>query len=192
MTVRLPISAGVPVARSSLPHRPRQDPSPPLPRFRSAMGERNIRFRLGSSHPAPDRPTHDPVADFPDDSRGWQPQQPCLSMPGFRLFPLLLLLCPHVHPVARAREKALSPHRVEADFIVTTGSDWIVASVEGDFRIRQDAAAAGQERALADDDVIAHRQERIRLCPVSRNLPESVRKGIDITTLRRPRGGSAS
>jgi hypothetical protein len=73
---------------------------------------------------------------------------------------------------------------VEADFLVTTSSDWIVASVEGDFRIHLDAAASDQERrGLADADAIAYLQERMKLCPISRNLPDGVRKRIDLTSV---------
>jgi len=104
-------------------------------------------------------------------------------MPGFRLYLISLLLCQHFHLVVNAREKAIPLQQVEADFIVTTSSDWIVASVEGDFRIRLDAAASEQERALADADAIAYLQERMKLCPISRNLPESVGKRIDLTTI---------
>jgi hypothetical protein len=58
-----------------------------------------------------------------------------------------------------------------------------VAGVEGDFRIRLDAAASEQERGLADADAIAYMQERMKRCPISRNLPDGVRKRIDLTSL---------
>ncbi len=73
--------------------------------------------------------------------------------------------------------------QVEADFVVTTSSDWIVARVEGDFRIQLDAAFE-QERGLADAEAIAYIQERMKLCPVSRNLPDGVQKRIVLTSLR--------
>jgi hypothetical protein len=104
-------------------------------------------------------------------------------MPGFRIYLISLLLCQHFYLVANAREKAIPLQQVEADFFVTTSSDWIVAGVEGDFRIRLDAAASEQERRLADADAIAYMQERMKLCPISRNLPDGVRKRIDLTSL---------
>jgi hypothetical protein len=104
-------------------------------------------------------------------------------MPGFRLYLISLLLCQHFYLVAHAREKSIPLLLVEADFIVTTSSDWIVAKVEGDFRIRLDAAAAEHERALADDDAIAFLQDRMKLCPIYRNFPDGVFKRIDLTTL---------
>jgi hypothetical protein len=92
-------------------------------------------------------------------------------------------LCQHFYLVANAREKAIPLQQVEADFLVTTSSDWIVAGVEGDFRIRLDAAASEQERGLADVDAMACMQERMKLCPISRNLPDGVHKRIDLTSL---------
>lgn len=143
------------------------------------MGDRNFQFRLRSSHPAPDRATDGLVVEFLTDSGAWEPQHLSLTMPGFRLYLISLLLCQHFYLVANAREKAIPLQQVEADFLVTT-SDWIVASVEGDFRIHLDPAASDQERGLADADAIAFMQERMKLCPVSRNLPDGVRKRIDL------------
>jgi hypothetical protein len=147
------------------------------------MSERSFQFRLRSSHTAPDRATGDLVVEFLTDSGTWEPQQLSLTMPGFRLYLISLLLCQHFYLVANAREMAIPLQQVEADFLVTTSSDWIVASVEGDLPIRLDAAASEQERGLADANAIATMQERMKLCPISRNLPESVRKRIDLICL---------
>ena len=65
--------------------------------------------------------------------------------------------------------------------MVTTSSGWIVAAVEGDFRIRLDAAAGAEERQLADAEAIAFMQERMKRCPISRNLPEHVHKRVDLS-----------
>jgi hypothetical protein len=147
------------------------------------MSERTFQFRLHSSHPAPDRSTENLVVEFLGDSGAWEPQQLSFSMPGFRIYLISLLLCQHFYLVANAKEKAIPLQQVEADFVVTTSSDWIVASVEGDFRIRLDAAASLQERSLADSDAIAYMQDRMKLCPISRNLPDGVHKRIDLTSL---------
>jgi hypothetical protein len=147
------------------------------------MNDRTFQFRLRSSHPAPDRATHDLVVEFLGDSGAWEPQQLSFTMPGFRMYLIALLLCQHFYLVANAREKAIPLQQVEADFVVTTSSDWIVASVEGNFRIQLDAAASEQERGLADAEAIAFIQERMKLCPVSRNLPDGVHKRIILTSL---------
>ena len=147
------------------------------------MSERTFQFRLRSSHAAPDRATQDLVVEFLGDSGEWDPQLLSLTMPGFRLYLISLLLCQHFYLVANAREKSIPLQQVEADFIVTTSSEWIVAGVTGDFRIRLDGAASAQEGGLADTDAIAYLQERMKLCPISRNLPDGVRKRIDLTSL---------
>jgi hypothetical protein len=67
--------------------------------------------------------------------------------------------------------------------MVTTSIDLIVEDIEGDFRVRLDAEASAQERGRADADAIAYLQQRMKLCPVSRNLSEGVRKRIDLTVL---------
>jgi hypothetical protein len=92
-----------------------------------------------------------------------------------------LLLCQHFYLVANAREKQIPLQQVEADFVVTTSSDWILASVEGDFRIHLDGNASLEERQLADAEAIAYVQERMKLCPISRNLADDVRKHIELS-----------
>jgi len=142
------------------------------------MNPRSFHFRLTSHHPAPDRSTKDLVVEFLTEAGTWEPQQLSLTMPGFRIYLIALLLCQHVYLVANAREKHIPLQKVEADLVVTASSDWIVASVEGNFHLHLDAAASEQERGPADAEAIAFIQERMKLCPVSRNLPEGVRKHI--------------
>lgn len=144
------------------------------------MSQRTFRFRLRSSHQAPDRSTSNLVVEFLNDSGLWEPQQLSFATPGFRIYLISLLLCQHFYLVANAREKHIPLQQVEADFVVTTSSDWILSAVEGDFRIRLDARASDDERQLADADAIAFMQERMKLCPISRNLPEGVDKRIEL------------
>jgi hypothetical protein len=138
------------------------------------MSQRTFHFRLRSSHRPPERSTSDLVVEFLSDSGLWEPQQLSLTMPGFRIYLISLLLCQHVYLVANAREKAIPLLEVQADFSVSTSSDWIIASVEGDFRIRLDHDAS------ASNDAIAYMQERMKLCPISRNLPDHVSKAISL------------
>ena len=146
------------------------------------MSDRTFHFRLHSSHLPPQRATSNLMVELLNDNGQWQPQQLSFSTPGFRIYLISLLLCQHFYLVANAQEKRIPLERVEADFVVTTSSDWIVAAVEGDFRIRLDAAASAEERQLADAEAIAFMQERMKLCPISRNLPEHVHKRIDLST----------
>ena len=147
------------------------------------MTNRTFRFRLRSSHRAPERATQDLVVEFLSDSGLWEPQQLSLSMPGFRIYLISLLLCQHFYLVANAREQGIALQEVQADFNVTTSSEWIIASVEGDFRIRLDPAADPAEQPLASSEVMAFMEERMKLCPISKNLPESVSKTINVTSV---------
>jgi uncharacterized OsmC-like protein len=142
------------------------------------MSARTFRFRLRSSHLPPQRSTSNLMVELLNDDGQWEPQQLSFCTPGFRLYLISLLLCQHVYLVANAQEKRIPLERVEAEFLVTTSSDWIVAAVEGDFRIRLDPAASAEEHQLADAEAIAFMQERMKLCPVSRNLPDHVHKRI--------------
>lgn len=141
------------------------------------MSERTFRFRLRSSHRPPERSTTDLVVEFLSDSGLWEPQQLSLSMPGFRIYLISLLLCQHFYLVANAREKGIALQQVQADFKVTTSPDWIIEHVDGDFRIRLD------QDASANEEAIAYMQERMKLCPISKNLPDSVGKTINVTTM---------
>lgn len=138
------------------------------------METRTFRFRLQSEPDGAADPAANLQLEFLNDRQQWEPQQLRMTMPGFRLSLISLLLCQHHYLVANAREEALSLERVTAEFAVTTGIDWIIQRVEGDFRAR---LAPGAE---ATTQTLVHIEERMRLCPVSRNLPDAVDKHITL------------
>ena len=115
----------------------------------------------------------------------WEPQELSPTMPGFRIYLISLLLCQHFYLVANARERQLPLARVDGELIVTTGENWILKSVIGSFRLQLDQDTSGaQQQSVTDADLDAELndiQKRMKACPVSRNLPESVEK---ITSLR--------
>jgi hypothetical protein len=80
--------------------------------------------------------------------------------------------------VANARERGLPLQQVDGEFTVTTGADWILRRVDGTFRLRLDPAATAEERRRADAAAIDFIAERMKLCPVSRNLPSDVAKAV--------------
>jgi hypothetical protein len=141
------------------------------------MSQRTFRFKLRSSHCPPERGTRDLVVEFLSDSGLWEPQQLSFTLPGFRIDLISLLLCQHVYLVANAHEKGIALQEVQADFNVTTSSEWIIEHVQGDFRIRI------ERNTNASNEVMAYMQERMKLCPISKNLPESVGKTITVTPL---------
>lgn len=144
------------------------------------MNQRTFQFRLHSSHAAPDRATGSPVVEFLAESGEWQPQNPSLTTPGFRLYLLSLLLCQHHYLVANTQERGIPLQQVEGNFTVITSADWILEKVEGDFRMMLDAGASREEQDRADSEAIAYIKERMKLCPVSRNLPQIVQKNITL------------
>ena len=121
------------------------------------------------------------MVELLNDNGQWQSQQLSFSTPGFRIHLISLLLCQHFYLVANAQGNRIPLERVEAAFVVTTSCDWIVVAVEGDIRIRLDPAASAEERQLADAEAIAFMQERMKLCPISRNLPKHVHERIDLS-----------
>jgi len=144
------------------------------------MSQRSFQFRLHSSHADPDRATGALVVEFLAESGQWQPQHPSLSTPGFRLYLLSLLLCQHTYLVANALERSIPLQRVEGSFTVLTSTEWNIEQLEGTFVMHLDPAAAVAERSRADADAIAFISERMKLCPVSRNLPATVIKTIGL------------
>jgi hypothetical protein len=144
------------------------------------VSERRFQFRLCSHHPPPDRASTDLRVELLDEKGEWRLQPPGLDTPGFRLFLLSLLLCQHFYLVANARERGLPLLRVDGEFTVTTGADWILQRLDGLFRLRLDPAAPAAERRRADAEAIAFIAERMKLCPVSRNLPAAVAKAVAV------------
>lgn len=141
------------------------------------METRTFCFRLQSEPDGAADPAANLQLEFLNDHQQWEPQQLQLTTPGFRLSLISLLLCQHHYLVANAREVALSLERVTAEFTVTMSIDWIIRSVEGDFLAR---LALGAE---ATTETLCHIEERMRLCPVSRNLPDAVDKHITFSLI---------
>ena len=102
------------------------------------QNERNFQFRLRSSHRAPKYQTSNLVVEFLADSGLWEHQQLSITMPGFRLYLISLLLCQQLAP---------------------------------------------GESAQPSTDSIAFLEKRMKLCPISRNLPDSVIKNIHLSAL---------
>jgi hypothetical protein len=137
---------------------------------------RRFSFRLQSFHPAPERTSTDLAVQWLNAEGEWEPQELSLTMPGFRIYLISLLLCQHFYLVANARERQLPLARVDGEFSVTTSGDWILKSVIGSFRLQLDHGAAGERKQAVTDGDLNDIQERMKGCPVSRNLPVGVEK----------------
>jgi hypothetical protein len=135
-------------------------------------------FRLQSSHGGPERTTEALTVAFSnDDSSQWQPLEPTLQTPGFRLFLLSLLLCQHHYLVANALERELPLKAVDGALTVTTSSSWMIEAVSGTFQVSLEGAE-GEAPPVLEPETIAFLERRMKVCPVSRNLPETVSKAI--------------
>jgi hypothetical protein len=139
------------------------------------MTPRTFAFRLRSSHAAADRSTASLVVEWLDDAGAWIPQVPSLTTPGFRLYLLSLLLCQHTSLVVNARQRDLHLQRVEG-WLEVVSLEWRLQQVRGQFSLTLDPAAADR----TDAETLAFIAERMKLCPVSRNLDASVDKSISL------------
>ena len=139
------------------------------------MSQLLFQFQLQSRHGA----AGDSLSvDFRNgEQEPWQPLQPSLQTPGFRLFLLSLLLCQHHYLVANAVERHLPLAAVDGVLSVTASADWMVEAVEGTFQVRLEAADGGPTPEL-DEPSRAFLERRMKVCPVSRNLPGTVTKSI--------------
>ena len=126
-------------------------------------------FRLRSSQTASDSTTQSLVVEMLGESGEWTPQILSLTFPGFRLYLLSLLLCLHHSLVVNARERGLQLQKVEARFDVVS-LEWRLQQVRGSFALMLDPAGT----ARADVKTLAAIVERMKQCPVSRNLSGEV------------------
>lgn len=139
------------------------------------MSQLLFQFRLQSRHGAAGDSLN---VDFRNgEQEPWQPLEPSLQTPGFRLFLLSLLLCQHHYLVANALERHLPLAAVDGVLSVTASADWMVEAVEGTFQVRLEAADGTATPAL-DGPSRAFLERRMKVCPVSRNLPGTVTKSI--------------
>lgn len=134
-----------------------------------------FQFRLQSRHGA----AGDALSvDFRNgELEPWQPLEPSLQTPGFRLYLLSLLLCQHHYLVANAQERHLPLAAVDGVLNVTASADWMIEAVNGRFQVRLEAADGAATPEL-DAPTLAFLERRMKVCPVSRNLPGTVTKSI--------------
>ncbi len=156
--------------------------------------KRQFQFRLKSTHnynstknPSTSESSNEAknpalLVEFLSDSGEWQAQQPSLSTPGFRLYLLSLLLCQHFYLVANAEERMLPLRQVHGSFKVTTSNDWIIDTVAGEFELELELDLNITETAISSgySNELKYIEERMKLCPVSKNLAPTVLKTIKL------------
>lgn len=139
------------------------------------MSQLLFQFQLQSRHGAGGDSLS--VAFRNGEQEPWQPLEPSLRTPGFRLFLLSLLLCQHHYLVANALERHLPLAAVDGVLSVTASADWMVEAVDGTFQVRLEGAD-GAATPVLDEPSRAFLERRMKVCPVSRNLPGTVTKSI--------------
>ncbi len=139
------------------------------------MSQLLFQFQLQSRHGAAGDSLS--VAFRNGEQEPWQALEPSLQTPGFRLFLLSLLLCQHHYLVANALERHLPLAAVDGVLSVTASADWMVEAVDGRFQVRLEATD-GAATPVLDEPSRAFLERRMKVCPVSRNLPGTVTKSI--------------
>jgi hypothetical protein len=144
------------------------------------MTSRTFQFRLRSSHGDPDLTSQSIELERLSEEGEWQPQNPSLSTPPFRLHLIALLLCLHLHLVSEARERQIPLEQVVADLTVTVSNNWDLEAVVASFQLQLDPSASAETRARASDQAIGAMRERMQHSPVPRNRPAAVPMTLNI------------
>ena len=79
--------------------------------------------------------------------------------------------------MANALERHLPLAAVDGVLSVATSGDWMIEAVNGTFQVRLEAAEGATTPEL-DEPTRAFLERRMKVCPVSRNLPGTVSKTI--------------
>jgi hypothetical protein len=144
------------------------------------MTSRIFQFRLRSSHGEPDLTSQSVEVDRLSEEGEWQPQNPSLNTPPFRLHLIALLLCLHLHLVSEARDRQIPLQQVMADLSVTVSNSWDLEAVVASFQLRLDPGASPEAGARASEEAISAMRERMLHSPVPRNRPVAVPMTLNI------------
>jgi hypothetical protein len=97
----------------------------------------------------------------------WQPVTLSVNMPPFRAFVCASLMCQHAYLRMNATERGLAVVHAAGDFWMKT-RDWHVYEITARFVL-------SLRRGSATAEDLAFIGERMRDCPISRNLPSAVK-----------------
>ncbi len=98
----------------------------------------------------------------------WEPLNLKLKTRGFLIFVYSVFICQHMYLHSNATELGLALDTVTGRFNLTTSQDWFVDEIHASFDV-----ALRSGRATADD--VAYIVERMKNCPVSRNLKDAAK-----------------
>jgi hypothetical protein len=126
------------------------------------MTERRFRLRLDCGYVQPDnRPDGLRVEVL--EQGAWTPLVLGLESPGFLVFSYAILTCQHLYLRTNCAERGLALAHLGGEMELVTDADWTLRSLDLDFAAR---LAAGRPEEGEVDYIV----ERMRQCPVSRNI----------------------
>ena len=155
-------------------HTSVEDGNPILtPSEMSEDSNRTFDVRLNSTHSDPDNTVatlH--VEHFVDHT--WQPFQPDIHTNGFLIFVYSRFICQHTYLRMNATEQKLCLAFISGTFQLIASNDWHVLAIHADFNAYLSTGHASHHQV---DYLI----DRMKGCPVSRNIGKDVDKNTSLT-----------
>jgi hypothetical protein len=131
------------------------------------MTQRTFELRLSSLHESPDKAIKTLDVEVLADGE-WESFDLNISSRGFLIFVYSVFICQHMHLHSNAAELGLALDTVTGRYKMTTSEDWIIHDIHASFD-----AVLRSGSATADD--VAYIVDRMKNCPVSRNLKETAK-----------------
>jgi hypothetical protein len=131
------------------------------------MTERTFELRLSSTHEAPDNGLKALQVEVLTEG-GWEALDLNLNTRGFLIFVYSVFICQHMYLHSNATELGLALDTVHGKFRLTTSEDWFVREIDASFDV-------GLRSGRATGDQVAFIIDRMKNCPVSRNLKETAK-----------------
>ena len=128
------------------------------------MATRQFTMRLQCRYQDPDNSIADLAVDVLT-ADGWQTLALTVNSPGFLIFFYSLFACQHKYFHANCAERGLKLGSSEGNLNIKTSRDWDIESIRIEF-------TGYLKTGTAIDDDIDYIVERMKQCPVSKNLLE--------------------
>ena len=98
---------------------------------------------------------------------GWQPLELSEASPGFLIYAYSIFTCQHTYMRLNAGENGLIIDSAEGDLQLQASEEWLLESIDVAFDVKLKSGTVTDEKTAL---II----ERMKLCPVSLNLPANV------------------
>lgn len=143
----------------------------PNPTFKTT--DRTFDFRLNSTYADPGNILATLHVEHRVDQI-WQPFQLDVQTRGFLIFVYSCFICQHTYLRVNATEQGLDLAFISGSFKMTTSHDWYILAINAEFDVYLSAGNAGHGQ-------VHYLVERMKGCPVSRNLGQDVEKCTNLT-----------